>query len=99
MTLSLNPHRKGHFLEILTGILDTQNRLSITKRHKVLGELRSVDFSLPGARGLFIKIQEALHQINGKRFTIKRGIHEALEYLLWITKDIDAHLIRMYVPT
>ena len=34
--------------------------------------------ALPGSRGLFIHMQEALHHVDGKRVTLTRGFHQAL---------------------
>ena len=34
--------------------------------------------ALPGSRGLFIHMQEALRHVDGKRAALTRGVHQAL---------------------
>ena len=78
MTISLPPHCADRFRDILVEIPATQKRISVEKWHRCLGDLRSISLALPGSRGLFSQIQEALHHVNGKRGTLTPGVHEAL---------------------
>ena len=64
--------------------------------HKTLGELRSMALALPGARGLFSQMQEALSHVNGKRFTLSPGIHNALDDFKWLAEDVAQQPTRMY---
>jgi hypothetical protein len=62
-TLEFPAHRICRLQEILDSILPSQKRVSVQKWHKVLGGLRSMSLALPGTRGLFSVLQEALqHQ-------------------------------------
>ena len=45
--------------------------------------------ALPGARDLFSQMQEALRHVKGKRVTLSKGVHEALEYFCWIAEDVS----------
>ena len=56
MTIALPPHRVVRLKEIISSIPCTQHRVGVDKWHRVLGKLRSMELSLPGARGLFIQI-------------------------------------------
>ena len=52
--------------------------------------------ALPGARGLFIQIQEALCHIKGKMVTLSTGVHEALGDSKWLAEDVANRPTRMY---
>ena len=78
MTMSLPPHQDNGFKEILDEIPTNQKRIGVDKRHQVLGELSSMAIALPGARVLFIHMQEALLHVEGKRVALSRGVHQAL---------------------
>ena len=67
MTIALPPHRVAHLKEIIHAIPHTQRRVGVDKWHKTLGKLRSVALALPGARGLFSQIQEALLPLTWQR--------------------------------
>jgi hypothetical protein len=60
MTLELPPHRKERLLAILGEIPSTQTRISVEKWQQILGEFRSMAIAVPGSRGLFSLLQEAL---------------------------------------
>ena len=66
MTLSLPPHHDSRFKDIMAGIPTSQKRTEVDKWHRVLVDLSSIDIFLPGARCLFIQMQEALHHVEGK---------------------------------
>ena len=66
MTLSLPPHHDSRFKDIMAVIPTSQKRTEVDKWHRVLVDLSSIDIVLPGARCLFIQIQEALHHVEGK---------------------------------
>ena len=78
MTISLPPHRADRFWDILSEVPTTQKRISVDKWHRCLGELRSMLLALPGSRGLFSQVQEALRHVNDKWVMLTRGVHEAL---------------------
>ena len=67
MMLSLPPHWENHFKEILSGIPIIQKWISVDKWRRVLEDIFSVAVSLPGSRGLFRHMQEALRHMEVKR--------------------------------
>ena len=88
MTITLRPHRVARFKEIVASILHTQHRVGVDKWHRVLGELRSMEIALPGARVLFSQMQEALCPFKGKRVTLSTGVHNALADFKWLSEDV-----------
>ena len=75
MTIALPPHRVARLKEIVHSIPRTQQKVGVDKWHRVLGKLRSMAQGLPGARGLFSQMQEALCHVNDKRVTLYPGVH------------------------
>ena len=82
--------------EIVSSIPCTQHRVGVDKRHRVLGELCSMALALPGARGLFSQMQEALCHVKGQRVTLSTGVHEALEEFKCLAGDVANRPTRMY---
>ena len=74
----------------------TQKRISVDKWHRCLGELRSMSLALPGSRGLFIQMQEALRHVNGKRVMLTRDLHEALADFQWLAEDMASRPTRLF---
>ena len=58
--LELPLHQIECLHELLAEIPPTQKRVSLSKWHRLLGELRSMALALPGARGLFSHLQAVL---------------------------------------
>ena len=76
MTIHLLQHRQERLTEILASIPPTQKRIGIKKWHKILGELRSMSFALPGSRFLFSQMRHALTTRNGgSRDALNKGVH------------------------
>ena len=96
MTITLPPHRVARLKEIVTSIPHTQHRVGVDKWHQVLGKLRSMALALPGARGFFRQMQEALCHVKGKLVTLSTGIHEALSDLKWMAEDVADRPTHMY---
>ena len=71
-TIELPPHRVERLAEILASIPSTQKRITVTKWHKVLGELCSMALALPGARNLFGLMQQALQSKHGQRLALRK---------------------------
>ena len=88
MMVALPPHRVAQLKEIVSSIPCTQHRVGVDKWHCVLGKLCSMELALPGDRGLFSQMQEALCHVKGKRFTLSIGVHEALEDFKWLAEDV-----------
>ena len=84
MILSLPLHQENRFKEILAGIPSGQKQIGVEKRHRVVGELGSMDIPLPGDRGIFSHIKEALCYLDGKTVALNRGVHQALTDFRWL---------------
>ena len=52
--------------------------------------------ALPGSRGLFIQMQEALRHLKGGSIALTRGVHQALTDLRWLAKDLSKFPTRQY---
>ena len=77
-TLELPSHRAEHLHELLVEIPPTQKRVSLSKWHHLLGELRSMALALPGARGLFSHLQAVLKKPVKGRIRVSRHVHATL---------------------
>jgi hypothetical protein len=96
MTLELPPHRKERLQAILDDIPSTQRRISVKKWQQVLGEIRSMAIAIPGSRGLFSLLQEALrHQTDG-RIRLSKGVHDTLDDFRWLAADLASRPTRLY---
>ena len=51
---------------------------------------------LPGDRGLFSQMQEALCHVKGKRVILSPGVHDALDDFKWLAEDVAKRPTRMY---
>ena len=54
--------------------------------------------TLPGARGLFRNMQEALYHVTGKRLTTNKGVHDYLADFHWFAEDLLArptHILKL----
>ena len=101
MTLTLPPRRLQRLAALLGDIPPSQRRLSLPKWHKLLGELRSMSLALPGSRGLFSHLQQAIHSRRGNRLRLTTAFHHALDDFRWLQQQIAARPTRLYelVPT
>jgi hypothetical protein len=56
----------------------------------VIGELRSMTLAIPGARGLFCSVQEALcHKLNdGTRVKLGRHVYAFLQDFRWLADKL-----------
>ena len=75
--------------DIFSAIPRTKKRIGVDKWHRVLVQLQSMQIYLPGDRGLFSNIQEALCYVKGNRVTLTKGVHQDLEYFLWMAQDLE----------
>ena len=48
-----------------------------------------MDIDLPGDRGLFSHMQEALRHVEGKWVVLTRGVQQALADFRWISEDLS----------
>jgi hypothetical protein len=96
LTLELPEHRKERLKAILDEIPRSQKRISVKKWQQVLGEFRSMAIAIPGSRGLFSLLQEALrHQTNG-RIRLSKGVHDTLDDFRWLAADLASRPTRLY---
>ena len=77
-TLTLPPHRLASLYTLLDAFPPSRRRAPITEWHQLLGELRSMAAALPGARGLFSTLQDALRTGDGHRIRITRCVLDSL---------------------
>jgi hypothetical protein len=97
MTIELPPHRVERLSEILASMPRSQKRVSVKKWQQVIGELRSMSIAIPGSRGLFSLLHEALrHQEPGARIRLSRGVHDCLDDFRWTSNDLAARPTRLY---
>lgn len=61
------------------------------KWHQILGELRSVTLAVPGTRGLFSHLQEALHRPANGCIKALHHAHDTLDDFRWLVQDLGAH--------
>ena len=96
MRITIPPHRVARLKAIVFAIPRSHRRIDVDKWHRVLGELRSMALDLPGARGLFIQMQESLCHVKGKRVKMSKGVHEALADFPWLAEDVANRSTRIY---
>jgi hypothetical protein len=97
MTISLTPRRLERLSCLLASIPLTQKRTSVKRWHQLLGELRSMTLAIPGARGLFSQLQEALRGRDPKhKLNLRRGIHDALQDFRLLQDDLARRPTRLY---
>jgi hypothetical protein len=77
-TLHLPPHRLDRLYALLDAFPPTRRRAPIAEWHQLLGELRSMAAALPGARGLFSALQDALRTGNRRRVRLNQRAHDSL---------------------
>ena len=77
-TLNLPLHRLRRLYELLDKFPPTRRRAPISLWHQFLGELRSMEPALPGARGLFSTLQVALTSGDRHRVLLSRQAHDSL---------------------
>jgi hypothetical protein len=79
MTIELPAHRRDRLSELLAAIPRSQKRLSLCKWQQILGELRSMALAIPGCRGLFSWMQEALRHRSDNRIRLSNSVHDCLQ--------------------
>ena len=101
MTLTLPPRRLQRLADLLDSIPSSQRRLSLQKWHCLLGELRSMSLALPGSRGLFSHLQQAIRSRQGNRLRLTAAFHHALDDFRWLHAHLQHRPTRLFelVPT
>ena len=77
-TLQLPPHRLARLYSLLDAYPPTRKRVPIAEWHQLLGELRSMAAALPGSRGLFSTLQDALRTGDRSRVRLNRRTFDSL---------------------
>lgn len=88
-TIHLPQRRRDRLQEILHSIGPTQRRISVKKWHTVLGELRSMELAIPGLKGLFSTMQEALRHQTLARVALGQPQHAFLDDIRYLASDLD----------
>ena len=101
MTLTLPPRRLQRLADLLGSIAPLQKRLSLVRWYTLLGELRSMALALPGSRGLFSHLQQAIRSRQGNRLRLTPAFHRALDDFRWLHQQLHHRPTRLYelVPT
>ena len=68
--IELPPHRIARLNALLDSIAPDQCVVAVKQWHQVLGELRSMSIAIPGSRGLFSVLKEALRHMEKDRLRI-----------------------------
>ena len=101
LTLTLPPHRLDRLCEVLAWLNPPRKRLPTPQWHQLLGELRSMSPALPGTRGLFSTLQEALGKGNKRRVRINRHVWATAADFLLLVDSLATRPTRLpeLVPT
>ena len=85
LTISLPKHRQDKLLQMLTDVISKTRVLK--EWQKLLGELRSMSLAIPGSKGCFSFLQEALTPTSSI-VNITSVVRDQLRDFLWLAKDI-----------
>lgn len=94
-TLSLPAHRLERLYTILDAFPPTRKRVPKAEWHQLLGELRSMTAALPGARGLFSTMQDALRNGDRYRVRLNRRVFDSLADFRAIADSLRARPTRL----
>ena len=78
-TLQLPPHRVARLFELLDTVQPPRKRMPLKEWYRLLGELRSMEPGLPGARGLFSFLQHALSRGDRHRLRLNRHVFACVD--------------------
>jgi len=87
-TVELPPHRIERLREIFN-YLRGRDRVGLAKWHKFLGELRSMAIGIPGSRGLFSLLQNALKFKQKDRVRITQEMMDQLLDFEYLVNDLS----------
>jgi hypothetical protein len=88
LTIALPKHRQDRLLTILTEVI-SKSTVSLKQWQKLLGELRSMSLAIPGSRGCFSFLQDALKP-NLNKVHITTLVRDQLQDFLWLARDVAA---------
>ena len=100
-TLHLPPHRRDRLDEVLSWLAPPRKRISTKKWHQLLGELRSMAPALPGTRGLFSALQDALRRGDRHRIRLNQHVYAAADDFRALVNAVSTRPTRLreLVPT
>jgi CRISPR/Cas system CSM-associated protein Csm2 small subunit len=81
LTLELPQHRKDRLQAILNEVPQRKKRTSVKKWQQIVGEFCSMAIAIPGSRGLFSLLQEALQHQSDGHIHLLHGVHDTLDDL------------------
>ena len=87
-TIELPARRQQRLRAILDEHPSTRGRVSVSSWHRTLGELRSMSLAVPGLRGMFSTLQDALKN-QSHRIRLTRAHHDFLADIRWLANDLD----------
>jgi hypothetical protein len=87
-TLELPPWRMLRLVGILAELPWSKTRITTKRWQQILGELRSMVLAVPGLRGLFSLLQEALRHETRQRICLTTHMHDFLDGVRWIVQDL-----------
>jgi hypothetical protein len=87
-TIQLPPHHLARLQAILADLPRTLKRVATRKWQQVLGELRSMSLGIPGARGLFSTLQQALRVPEARHIRLTASVHDFLDNFRHLTQTL-----------
>ncbi|KAI2494663.1 adenylate kinase [Fragilaria crotonensis] len=101
LTLNLPPHRIERLRDVLEWLRPPRKRLSRAKWHRMLGELRSMSPALPGTRGLFSTLQDALSRGDHSRVRLTQHVYDTADDFTTLVDSLAERPTRLteLVPT
>lgn len=94
-TLQLPPHRVARLRELLSTVQPPRKRMSLREWHRLLGELRSMSPGLPGSRGLFSILQQALSRGDRHRVRLNTHVFACIDDFTWLTSSLGQRPTRL----
>ncbi len=100
-TLHLPPHRVARLHEVLSWLSPPRKRLPRKKWYQLLGELRSMSPALPGTRGLFSVLQDALSSGDRHRIRLNQHVYSIADDFRALVNAVASRPTRLreLVPT
>jgi hypothetical protein len=100
-TIELPQRRLDRLWAILHDLPRTKTRIAVSAWQQILGELRSMTLAVPGLRGFFSLLQEALRDVHQKRIRLTSAAHDFLDDIRWLVSSLHDRPTRFreVVPT
>jgi hypothetical protein len=99
-TIELPPHRLERVHELFD-LFRGRRRVATKQWYQLLGELRSMTLAIPGGRGMFSHLQEALRLHDKSRVKLTQAVHDQLADFEFLTRSLRDRPTRIaeIVPT